>query len=323
MIHIINDRDSFTKIYEKNQLPVILWGIGEWGKLFIEEMPIEINDVCDADKEKQGTTVAGFVVLSPEEIQKKYDGKRFYIINSYGTTRSLQAGLYIMVCRYDYDALLVNLHTNIGFDLGIEDFIFAGKKIKLNSHLHNCGYENERMSERSIEVAMAQEWLKHNDEVIEVGAVTPYYYPGEVKDVVDPADEHYFVNIHESIFDVDLSSRNVLCLSTVEHIGTGQYGVGETRNAEMAIEKILAECNHCLITTPIGENPLVDSYLKKHYKDDNLVVYYRRFYGNNWNIANKQEIDIDKLILYCKEVAEMYEKRQLIGGNCGNIVIVK
>lgn len=324
MIQIIRDDENYKDYFNKETLPVVIWGMGKWGELFHKSHMVQIDDVCDSDPQKQGLVYENHVVLSPEKLEEKYKGKKFYIINSYGTTRSLQAGLYIMLSHYDYDARLINLHTNKGFDLDVREFEFLGKNISMISHIHNCGYINERMSERSIEVAMAKEWLSlFSDNIIEIGAVTPYYFPGLVKEVVDPADTHYLVTLHKSIFEVDLNGKNVLCLSTVEHIGTGQYGVNESRNAAMAIEKILEESKHCLITTPIGENPIVDDYLRKHFTDENLSVYKRKFYGNKWELVNKNCSNVDNLIDYCKKVLEIYVDRKLLGANCGNIVIIK
>ena len=324
MIQILNDGEDYRAHIKENRIPVVLWGIGEWGKLLIEYHDIEVSDICDADPKKQGKLYSNKEILSPEQLEKKYKGKRFLIINTYGTSRKLQAGLYIMVCRYQFDAILVNLHSNIGFDLDVNDFEFCNKRLALISHIHNCGYLSGRTSERSIEVAMAKEWIsQHDDKLIEIGAVTPYYYPGIINDVVDPADTHCLVTIHKSIFDVDLTDRNVLCLSTVEHIGTGQYGVGETKDAVMAIDKIMNESKHCLITTPIGENDKVDNYLREHLQDDTLFVYLRKFYGNRWELLLKPEMNLDEVIDYCKKVASVYEDRELLGANCGNIVIMK
>lgn len=324
MINVIDDNKDFMMLYNKMPLPVVLWGLGRWGRLFIESGILEVNDICDAYLYENDLIVKGKKVLSPKELQDKYHKEEFYIINSFGTTVGLQDGLYIMASQYGYNAQIVNLHSNIGFDLGPQCVCFGGRELPLLSHIHNCGMINARMTERSLELAIAKEWIySHKENIVEIGAVTPYYFPGVIKNIVDPADGHYLVDIHKSVFDVDLNGKNVLCISTVEHIGTGQYGIKETKNAVMAIEKILSESCHCLITTPLGENELVDDYLRDNVNDERLCVYYRKFYGNKWEMLDKQMVTMDYYIDTCKAISKVYAELGLSGANSGIIVISK
>lgn len=81
------------------------------------------------------------------------------------------------------------------------------------------------MTERCLEIAIAKIWLKKNAKnIIEIGAVTLYYFK-IIHDVCDPADSHQNVNLKTSMFDIDLVGKNVLSISTIEHIGIGDYGV--------------------------------------------------------------------------------------------------
>ena len=77
-------------------------------------------------------------------------------------------------------------------------FNFLGRVYKLFCHTHNCGWPPFRMTERSVELALADEWLTTKDNVIEIGAVTPYYWPKRISNVVDPTDSHELVNIKAS-----------------------------------------------------------------------------------------------------------------------------
>jgi hypothetical protein len=103
---------------------------------------------------------------------------------------------------------------------------YRGDIVPLFYHRYNCGTAyDERTTERTVEMALADLWLtRHHDNVIELGAVTPYYFPGRIPVVVDPTDRHPLVTISESLFTVDFKAKNVLCISTIEHIGTSDYG---------------------------------------------------------------------------------------------------
>ena len=160
--------------------------------------------------------------------------------------------------------------------------MYNGKKIPFFIKEGLLGTTSEKMLERSVELALAKEWLKeHPTNVIEIGAVTPYYMPRKVKDIVDPTDLHKLVNYHISMFDMDLTGKNVLSISTVEHIGTGDYGFQENTNAVKAIKKIIRESNSCLITYPIGWNPYLDEWtLKQNSK--RIKVYASGKLDNHW-----------------------------------------
>lgn len=142
-------------------------------------------------------------------------------------------------------------------------FRFAGRDLRYFFHYYNCGWPPERCTERSAELAIADHWLRQVDSkaVWEIGAVTPYYWPGRVGCVVDPVDAHPDVAIHESLFSVDFRGRPVLSISTLEHTGTGDYGIAEKgRGAIDALNKVVAESPTFLITIPVGYNPDMDRF---------------------------------------------------------------
>jgi len=111
-----------------------------------------------------------------------------------------------------------------------------------------------------VELAVADRWLnqQHIANVVEVGAVTPYYWPGRVHHVVDPTDAHPGVTVRESIFDVSLVGKTVLSVSTIEHIGLGAYGEGKgSEGADVAAMARIRECTSLggvlVLTTPYGK----------------------------------------------------------------------
>lgn len=134
------------------------------------------------------------------------------------------------------------------------------------SHKYNCDcYTGTGKTERTIELSLADYWLSKLDTACEVGAVTPYYWPGRVAEVVDPFDTHELVTSRNSLFDYDFTGKNVLSISTVEHIGTGEYS--EKKTTLDALEKIVSECNVCLITAPLGYNKDFDEYILNNEPD--------------------------------------------------------
>ena len=60
------------------------------------------------------------------------------------------------------------------------------------------------------------------------------------------------------MLDVDLRAREVLSISTVEHIGEARYGLAEAATPTLALDKILSEANVFLVTFPIGCNRALD-----------------------------------------------------------------
>jgi hypothetical protein len=129
-------------------------------------------------------------------------------------------------------------------------------------------YNNPTHAERNVELPLAFWFLdKFRDDlrnVIEVGEVTPFYAPPQhaVYDVASEKPD----TIKMDAVKVDYSGKNLLSISTVEHIGTADYG--QTPNPELlpaVIGKMLASKNY-LITFPLGCNAQLENLVKdQHY----------------------------------------------------------
>lgn len=170
------------------------------------------------------------------------------------------------------------------------DFDFKDKKIKFYLSLCNCGINiRYRLTERAVELALAKEWLGNKEQYTEVGAVTPYYpdiYTPH--DVIDPTDPHDLVNIKKSMFETNLTNENILCISTIEHIGMDDYGLKQKETSVDAFNKIIKESKNCLITFPLGYNKILDEYINKIYNNKNtyeIIIYSRSEYKNDWEIS--------------------------------------
>lgn len=156
-----------------------------------------------------------------------------------------------------------------------QSFKFAGEVIPCFYHLYNCGWP-PYTSERCVELAIADNWLKRfgPNEVIEVGAVTPYYWPHRVATVVDPFDEHPLVTHRQSFLDLKLD-RPILSISTFEHIGMGDYGSSEPSEAvNVAFERLFEDAEQFLVTVPIGYNRRVDELLFERSLPKNVTVEF-------------------------------------------------
>lgn len=142
-------------------------------------------------------------------------------------------------------------------------FEYGGRELPYFYHAYNCGWP-PYTSERTVELALADDWLERQmgQRVVEVGAVTPYYWPGRVGEVVDPFDPHPRVTRRCSLIDVDLRGAHVLSISTFEHIGTGDYASQESpERINESVAKLLAEAPEFLVTMPTGYNCRVDELL--------------------------------------------------------------
>lgn len=178
-------------------------------------------------------------------------------------------------------------------------FNYDQEKFHLFVHWHNCGWPPGRMTERSVELALADAWLIESDpsKVIEIGAVTPYYWPKRVAAIVDPGDDHPLVTARTSVMDLDLKGRAVLSISTFEHIGSGEYGQEPSpHEGVLAFEKLFAEAETFLVTVPMGYNDYLDKYMmneKSFLPPDVSMRYLTRSPrgGNAWRECERPDED--------------------------------
>jgi hypothetical protein len=158
-----------------------------------------------------------------------------------------------------------------------ESFRFGGHDYPFFLHHYNCGRHPMLASERTVELALADRWLTRApaDRVCEVGAVTPYYWPGRVARVVDPADPHPQVTTRRSVLDLDMRGLAVLSVSTMEHVGAGEYDLPPDPTAlRRAVDKLCAEAEAFLVTMPAGYNPLADKVLFDDPLPDQVTARY-------------------------------------------------
>ena len=130
-------------------------------------------------------------------------------------------------------------------------------------------YSQTWNTEREIEIAVALRWLNENpNDVMEVGAVMPYYQDDVKHEVIDPYDPR--ATIVDFMENQDLLMMNVLSISTIEHIGTTDYATNERQNivdedaAINALKQILDDADNCLVSFPVGYNKFLDAWVEEN-----------------------------------------------------------
>jgi hypothetical protein len=164
----------------------------------------------------------------------------------------------------------------------------GGDKMSFDPHILprdylDHSYNQTLKNERCIEVPLGRRWvegLNNTSNLIEVGAVLPYYQSTDHK-VVDLYDEK--ATLTADVMDVDYTGMNVLSISTIEHIGTTDYTEGwggvtertvvDENAAILALKKILDESESCFITIPIGYNSPLDGWLRDNVHLLNCFPY--------------------------------------------------
>jgi hypothetical protein len=138
-----------------------------------------------------------------------------------------------------------------------EYFLFRNKKYKYFDHPHN----KTRINERTVEVPISMDFVsKYGTNLLEVGCVTPYYFDIN-HTVIDLADGHRLASVQDAT-TVDYSGKNVLSISTIEHVGLNDYDI-KIKEKESAInlcKKIFTESLNYFLTWPLGYNKILDDW---------------------------------------------------------------
>ena len=121
----------------------------------------------------------------------------------------------------------------------------------------NEAYSNER----SVEVALGRWFLGRFDPIIEVGAVLPYY-GNDKHEIVDLTDTHPASRKADGL-RLDYKGRNVLSISTVEHMNGKEFGNQSDEDCVTFLKKVVAEADNYLITWGVGYNPVLDRFVRE------------------------------------------------------------
>ena len=180
--------------------------------------------------------------------------------------------------------------------VNLAHFELDGIRIPHFVHRYNAYHPPLRMTERTIELALADIYLRMRGthDVAEIGAVTPYYWQGRIDQIVDPTDTHHRVTHHQSWADWSGSGEAILSISTFEHIGAGEYGLpANPEESRAAIAKLIDHHESFLVTYPAGYNPALDRHVEDADRTQpgwRILVWHRGTRGNDW-----RQIGFDEL----------------------------
>ena len=281
-----NKNEDIKKYMNKRELLKVVYGI-TFAEDFLEETGMKPDYFCDVKAERENLSVNGIQVITKEKLKDilETQNKRALILICAGPDKRIVNSIYKDLCMLDMNADVFDYFAN---EMVFTDrtFTYKGVTLDLYEHIFNDGFCDTRMTERSVELSLARNYLeKCEGEIVEVGAVTPYYQAdcfGKVKHIIDPTDRHIKVDIRKSLFDCNFEGQDVISISTLEHVGTGDFNFQEKHDAVEAVNKILNEAKTCLITVPTGYNQMLDEWLI-HHKYDKEIRIIKRNCNNKWN----------------------------------------
>lgn len=143
-------------------------------------------------------------------------------------------------------------------------------------------YNSPQTNERRIELGILKHFLDLGGDILEVGAVSPYYWEPK-HEVLDPYDKK--ATIKEDILNYTKHHHTIISISTLEHIGrSAEYGDPELR-PERAVEAF----KHCLklsdlfvFTVPLDCNHKLDEFFYYYYQPIQPVHFITRDKNNYW-----------------------------------------
>jgi predicted O-methyltransferase YrrM len=148
-------------------------------------------------------------------------------------------------------------------------------------------YNDPETNERKAELPVAFWFInKFEDDVIEIGEVTDFYIDAR-HTVYDLCTERP-TTIKRDAFDVDYTGRNVLSISTVEHVGFGDYGQPKVpHQAIKLLKKMVSEAANYLISFPIGYNLELEQDMKDAGIDYSII---ERSLTNHWTHVDHKDL---------------------------------
>jgi hypothetical protein len=153
-------------------------------------------------------------------------------------------------------------------------------------------YNNTKFNERCVEIPLGFYFLNTFDvnSIIEIGAVMPYYSNNivhKVYDIIDPYDKC----IRDDLTKINFSFNdiNVLSISTIEHIGKGDYGLDVDNESGITfLKKIIQESKNYLITFPWGYNKNFDEQILQNNINFILIKRVSEF---DWKVVTNDNVN--------------------------------
>jgi hypothetical protein len=120
-------------------------------------------------------------------------------------------------------------------------------------------------NERKAEIPLLKHFFDRfykDEDFMEVGAVSNHYFywtPDNQRKIYDATERFVIKALAE---DLTYTNMKVLSISTIEHIGTGEYNLAANPYRCITVLNKMLEAKVFLITFPIGANPLLDTYVE-------------------------------------------------------------
>ena len=168
--------------------------------------------------------------------------------------------------------------------------LFTFGKIQLRYH------EPFKDTERRFEIALLKYFLNKfsgDKDVMEVGAVSNYHFPISHK-IYDAGEGGSVIN--QLAENLNYEGKKVVSISTIEHIGKGDYGLPIHPYRCISVLNMMMEAELYLITWPIGYNTLLDYYARNiitGVNHQNVITAKRLDVDNNWEICNPPYFDFE------------------------------
>jgi hypothetical protein len=160
----------------------------------------------------------------------------------------------------------------------------------VNLQYRNWGdYNNPSNNERKAELPIAFWFLEEHDyNVIEVGEVTNAY-TSPPKHIVYDLITEFPGTIMKNASEIDYLDQNVLSVSTLEHIGFGDYGHEKVESlAFQVLKDITSKAKTWCITFPVGYNKELE---KDIINSDLIFCLIERLSDSTWKQTEHKNFD--------------------------------
>ena len=162
-------------------------------------------------------------------------------------------------------------------------------------------YNDANTNERMVEIPIAKWFIdKYQSNLIEVGAVTPYYF--DIMHSVYDITDKYKNSIRIDAKYLSYNKKNLLSISTIEHVGIGHYSPEIDLLGSINLLNKMMESENYLITFPYSVNRELDSYVNKMNEN---IIRLKRVEDRKW----EQVETMDNIYYNCPF-------------NCGNGLII-
>jgi len=152
--------------------------------------------------------------------------------------------------------------------------------VEIELWLKENSYNDAANNERMLEVPLAEWFRQKYPDLVEVGAVTPYYF-NTSHIVFDPLDEKGSSKTGAEC--LDYTNKTLLSISTIEHIGRGDYKQPVIDGLALEVLKKMMRAKTYLITFACSYKQDLDLFAEDAIK---YVIKLKRVDLHRWELIN-------------------------------------